>query len=68
MAADTSTEYRAHLATYTSFNKLVTFMILWIVLLLSSMALGLIGGVHILAALMGIGGTVALLIAFAVLG
>jgi hypothetical protein len=68
MAADTSVEYRAHLATYTSFNKLVTFMILWIVLLLSSMALGLVGGVHILALLMGIGGTIALLIAFAVLG
>ena len=69
MAADNSvTEYRAHLATYTAFNKLVTFMILWIVLLLSCMALGLVGGVHILALLMGVGGTIALLIAFAVLG
>ena len=66
--ADDTAEYRAHLATYTSFNKLVTFMILWIVLLLSSMALGLVGGVHILALLMGIGGTIVLLIAFAVLG
>jgi hypothetical protein len=26
--ADNTAEYRAHLATYTSFNKLVTFMIL----------------------------------------
>lgn len=66
--ADNSTEYRAHLATYTAFNKLVLFMILWIVLLLSSMALGLIGGVHLLSLLLGIGGTVALLVAFAVLG
>ncbi|MBN9089215.1 MAG: aa3-type cytochrome c oxidase subunit IV [Reyranella sp.] len=65
--ADNSGEYRAHLATYNSFNKLVLFMILWIVLLLSSMALGLIGGVHLLSLLLGIGGTVALLIAFAVL-
>ncbi len=65
--ADNSTEYRDHLATYNSFNKLVLFMILWIVLLLASMALGLIGGVHLLSLLMGIGGTVALLIAFAVL-
>jgi hypothetical protein len=66
--ATATTEYRAHLATYTAFNKLVTFMILWIVLLLSSMALGLVGGVHILALLMGVGGTIALLIGFAVLG
>jgi len=60
-------DYRAHLDTYTSFNKLVLFMILWIVLLLASMALGLVGGVHILSLLLGVGGTVALLIAFAVL-
>jgi hypothetical protein len=61
-------EYRAHLATYTSFSKLVLFMILWLVLLLSCMALGLVGGVHLLSLLIGIGGTIALLIAFAVLG
>ncbi|MBS0523705.1 MAG: aa3-type cytochrome c oxidase subunit IV [Proteobacteria bacterium] len=68
MAADNSTEYRAHLATYTAFSKLVTFMILWIVLLLSTMALGLVGGVHILSLLLGIGGTIVLVIAFAILG
>jgi hypothetical protein len=61
-------QYRAHLATYTSFSKLVLFMILWLVLLLSCMALGLVGGVHLLSLLIGIGGTIALLIAFAVLG
>jgi len=65
--ADNSAEYRAHLETYNSFNKLVLFMILWIVLLLASMALGLVGGAHILSVLLGIGGTVALLIAFAIL-
>jgi hypothetical protein len=65
--ADNSAQYRAHLATYNSFNKLVLFMILWVVLLLASMALGLIGGVHLLSLLLGIGGTVALLVAFAVL-
>jgi hypothetical protein len=66
--ADDSVQYRAHLATYTSFNKLVLFMILWIALLLSCMALGLVGGVHILSLLGGIGGTIALIIAFAVFG
>ncbi len=59
-------DYRAHLATYASFNKLVLFTILWIVLILACMALGLIGHVPILATLGGIGGTVALIVAFAV--
>lgn len=68
MAEASNAEYRAHLETYNAFNKLVTFMILWITLLLSSMALGLIGGVHLLAVLLGVGGTVVLLVAFAVLG
>ncbi len=69
MAEGTNTsEYRAHLETYTSFSKLVLFMILWLVLLLSCMALGLVGGVHLLSLLAGIGGTIVLLVAFAVLG
>ena len=66
--ADNSAEYRAHLATYNSFNKLVLFMILWIVLLLSTMALGLVGGVHLLSLLLGVGGTIALLVGFTVYG
>jgi len=67
MAEADNTEYRAHLATYTAFSKLVLFMILWLVLLLSTMALGLIGGVHLLSLLLGVGGTLALIVAFAVL-
>jgi hypothetical protein len=65
--AEGQDEYRAHMETYTSFNKLVLFTILWIVLLLVSMALGLVGSLHIFALLLGIGGTVGLLVAFAVL-
>jgi hypothetical protein len=61
-------EFRAHLETYQGFNKLVLFMILWLIVLLSSMALGLIAHVGILSLLLGVGGTVVLLIAFAVLG
>ena len=69
MAENVNTaEYRAHLDTYNSFNKLVLFMILWIVLLLATMAMGLVGGAGVLSLLIGIGGTVALLVAFAVLG
>ena len=67
MAEADNAEYRAHVATYASFSKLVLFMILGLVLLLSTMALGLIGGVHLLSLLIGVGGTVALLVAFAVL-
>ena len=67
MAEASNDEYRAHLDTYTSFNKLVMFMILWIVLLLSSMALGLVAHVGFLSVVLGVGGTIALLVAFAIL-
>jgi len=68
MAEATQEEIRAHMDTYTAFNKLVLFTILWVILLLSSMALGLVAHIGLLALLMGVGGTVVLLIAFAVLG
>ncbi|WP_428660153.1 aa3-type cytochrome c oxidase subunit IV [Reyranella sp.] len=67
MAEANDAEYRAHLDTYTSFNKLVMFMLLWIVLLLSSMALGLVAHVGFLAVVLGVGGTVVLLAAFAMM-
>lgn len=57
----------AHLQTYHSFNKLVTFGILAVIITLSSMALGLIGHAPVIAVLLGVGGNIALLIAFAVL-
>ncbi len=65
--AEAQDDYPAHLATYTSFNKLVTFTILWIILLLVSMAVGLVGHMSLLAVVMGVGGSIALLIAFAIL-
>ena len=67
MTEASNAEYRAHLDTYTSFNKLVMFTILWVILLLSSMALGLVAHVGFLSVVMGVGGTIALLVAFAVL-
>ena len=66
--ADAQDDLPAHEQTYQAFSKLVLFSILFLVLLLSCMGLGLVGSQHILALLLGIGGTVALLIAFAVLG
>ena len=68
MAEATQEEFREHQETYQAFNKLVLFMILWLVLLLSTMALGLIGGVSLLALLLGVGGTLALIIGFAIYG
>ena len=68
MAEASNAEYRAHLDTYSSFNKLVLFTILWVLLLLSSMALGLVAHVGFLSVVLGVGGTIALLVAFAVLG
>jgi uncharacterized membrane-anchored protein len=66
--AEAKDDYPAHDATYASFSKLVTFSIIWIVLLLVSMALGLIANLPLLGLVLGIGGSIALLIAFAVLG
>ncbi|UYN97365.1 MAG: aa3-type cytochrome c oxidase subunit IV [Enhydrobacter sp.] len=68
MATDTTTqEYREHRDTYESFNKLVLFTILWVVLLLCCMALGLVGNLPVISLLFGIGGTLALIVGFAVL-
>jgi hypothetical protein len=66
--AQVQEDYRAHQETYDAFNKLVLFSLLWIVLLLVSMALGLIGNLPIIALLLGVGGSLALLVGFAVLG
>jgi hypothetical protein len=66
--ADAQDDLPAHVQTYESFSKLVLFSILFLVLLLACMALGLVGNLHFFALLLGIGGTLALLVAFAVLG
>lgn len=68
MAEANQQEIRAHMETYTAFSKLVLFMILWITLLLACMALGLVGNVGFLSVVLGVGGTIALLVAFAVMG
>jgi hypothetical protein len=68
MTEATQEEIRVHADTYASFNKMVLFCAVWVILLLASMALGLIAHIGILSLLIGVGGTVVLLIAFAVLG
>lgn len=59
-------ELREHQNTFHSFSKLVLFAVLHIMLLLVCMALAFVGHIPVLAVLLGIGGTLALLIGFAV--
>jgi hypothetical protein len=61
-------ELRDHQQTFHSFSKLVLFAVLHITLILVSMALAFLGHIPVLAVLLGLGGTVALLIGFAVSG
>ena len=63
MAEATQDEFLQHTATYAAFSRLVLFMILWIVLLLACMALGLVGNSGLIALLLGIGDTIAIIVA-----
>ena len=54
-------------STYNAFNKLVLFGILFIILLLACMALGLVGGMGVFALIVGIGGSIVLLVAAAIM-
>jgi hypothetical protein len=59
-------DLRAHQETFNRFNKLVLFAILHIMLVLGCLALAFLGHVPLLATLIGVGGTVALLAVFAI--
>ena len=65
--ADTQEDISAHVSTYQSFNKLVLFSVLFVVLLLACMALGLVGGMGLFALIVGIGGSIVLLVAAAIM-
>ena len=60
-------ELRAHEQTFHSFSKLVLFAILHIVLVLGCLGLAFLGNAPLVALILGIGGTAALIAAFAVL-
>jgi hypothetical protein len=59
-------ELREHQETFQSFSKLVLFAVLHIMLILVCLALAFVGHIPVLAVLLGIGGTLALMIGFAV--
>jgi hypothetical protein len=58
-------ELRAHQETFAGFSKLVLFSILHVTLVLGCLALAFLGNAPILALFFGVGGTIALLAAFA---
>lgn len=57
----------AHLQTFDGFSKLLLFSILHIALVLGCLALAFLGNVPVLALFLGVGGTIALLAAFAIM-
>jgi hypothetical protein len=60
-------DLRAHQRTFHRFSKLVLFAILHIALVLGCLALAFLGNSPLIAVILGVGGTVVLLAAFAVL-
>ncbi len=63
---DSARELREHQETFHSFSKLVLFAVLHIVLVLVCLALGFVGHIPVLAVLMGLGGTLVLLVTFVI--
>lgn len=61
-------EVRAHRRTFVTFERLVLFTAMHIALVLACLALAFLGHIPVLATLLGIGGTVALIAAFAIVG
>ncbi len=61
-------EDRAHRRTFVTFERLVLFSAMHIALVLASLALAFLGHVPVIAVLLGLGGTVALIAAFAIAG
>lgn len=61
-------ELRAHRQTFHAFNRLVLFAALHIALVLACMALAFLGHAPVLALLLGLGGTAALIVAFVAAG
>ncbi len=65
---DSAAEVRAHRRTFVGFERLVLFAAMHIALTLSCLALAFMGGAHLIALLIGLGGTIALIAGFVVTG
>jgi hypothetical protein len=60
-------DQRAHMRAFHMFSKLVLFAILHIVVVLACPALAFLGNAPLIAVILGVGGTVALITAFSIL-
>ena len=67
-ARATAEEPCEHEETFRSFNKLVLFAILHVGLVLACLALAFLGQVPLLALLIGLGGTIAMVVGFVIAG
>jgi len=65
---DNTAEVRAHRRTFVAFERLVLFAVLHIALTLACLALAFMGDAPLMALLIGIGGTLALIAGFVVTG
>ena len=65
---ETAAEVRAHRRTFITFERFVLFAVLHITLTLACLALAFLGHLPVIALLLGIGGTLALVAGFAVAG
>jgi hypothetical protein len=59
-------EFRAHQQAFHGFSKMILFAILHIMLVLGCLALAFLGNVPMLALLIGVGGTIAMIAVFAI--
>ena len=65
---DARADLPAHERTYAAFNRVMLFAVLHIILTLGCLALAFLGHAPVLALLLGVGGTVALIAGFALSG
>ena len=63
-----NTEVRAHQRAFITFERLVLFAAMHVALVLACLALAFLGHIPAIAVLLGVGGTVALIAAFAISG
>lgn len=63
-----NTEVRAHQRTFITFERLVLFTAMHVALVLACLALAFLGHSPVIAVLLGVGGMVALIAAFAIAG
>lgn len=59
-------EVRAHRRSFVSFERLVLFAVMHVALVLACLALAFPGHAPVIAVLLGLGGTIALIAAFAI--